>query len=55
MGKTYKAVNRDEPDNNYIMAFWEQNLKQHDFSSKKSTNYEKVISDEVLDDVGGLF
>lgn len=28
MEKTYKAVNWNEPDNNYIMAFWEQNLKQ---------------------------
>lgn len=28
---------------------------QHDFFSKKSTNYEKIVSDEVLDDIGGLF
>lgn len=28
MEKVYKAVNWNEPDNNYIMAFWEQNLKQ---------------------------
>lgn len=28
MEKTYKAVNWNVPDNNYIMAFWEQNLKQ---------------------------
>ena len=55
MEKLYKAVNWNEPDNNYIMAFWKQNLKQYDFFSKKFTNYKKVVSDEILDDVGGLF
>ena len=28
---------------------------QHDFFSKKSTNYEKIVDSEVLDDIGGLF
>lgn len=28
MEKIYEAVNWNTPDNNYIMAFWEQNLKQ---------------------------
>lgn len=29
MGKqVYKAVNWNTPENNYVMAFWEQNLKQ---------------------------
>ena len=28
MEKKYQAVNWNEPDNDYIMAFWEQNLKQ---------------------------
>ena len=28
MEKKYQAVNWNEPDNNYITSFWEQNLKQ---------------------------
>ena len=28
---------------------------QHDFFSKKSTNYEKLVDSEVLDDIGDLF
>ena len=28
MQKKYQAVNWNEPDNNYITSFWEQNLKQ---------------------------
>lgn len=28
---------------------------QHDFFSKKSTNYEKIVDEEILDDIGGLF
>lgn len=28
---------------------------QHDFFSKKSTNYEKIVDEETLDDIGGLF
>ena len=28
MEKKYQAVNWNEPDNDYIMSFWEQNLKQ---------------------------
>lgn len=28
MEKKYQAVNWNEPDNNYIMSFWQQNLKQ---------------------------
>ena len=26
--KIYEAVNWNKPDNDYIVSFWEQNLKQ---------------------------
>lgn len=39
--KNYEAVNWNEPDNNYIMAFWEQNLKQFWIDSEYTPSRDK--------------
>jgi len=28
MSKTYKAVNWNTPENDYVLMFWEQNIRQ---------------------------
>lgn len=41
--------------NSIVMNGISLETTQHDFFSKKSTNYEKIVDEEILDDIGGLF
>lgn len=53
MSKTYKAVNWNTPENDYVLMFWEQNIRQFwidtEYIPSKDIDSWKRISPEMKD------